>query len=130
MKILMMAWQEISVVAEPLFELGMRSSWQQKMASQIKFISKNHKISDSIWRIHDYLRISLTDNCNFRCFYCMPDDDYDFTHASRLMQPDEILALVKVFVDQKKYGSLGRAAGSERCRIEQHWESFLSSLSS
>ncbi len=55
-------------------------------------------IADSFGRIHDYLRISLTDNCNFRCFYCMPEEDYDFTPASRLMQPDEILALAKIFV--------------------------------
>ena len=55
-------------------------------------------IADSFGRVHDYLRISLTDNCNFRCFYCMPEEDYDFTPASRLMQPDEILALAKVFV--------------------------------
>jgi len=57
-------------------------------------------IKDSFGRIHDYLRLSLTDNCNFRCFYCMPEEDYDFTPASRLMQPNEILALAKVFVEQ------------------------------
>ncbi|RZM24124.1 MAG: GTP 3',8-cyclase MoaA [Pedobacter sp.] len=57
-------------------------------------------IADSFGRVHDYLRISLTDNCNLRCFYCMPDEDYDFTPASRLMQPDEILSLAKIFVDQ------------------------------
>jgi cyclic pyranopterin phosphate synthase len=57
-------------------------------------------IVDSFGRIHDYLRISLTDNCNFRCFYCMPEENYDFTPASRLMQPMEILALARIFVDQ------------------------------
>jgi cyclic pyranopterin phosphate synthase len=30
----------------------------------------------------------------------MPEEDYDFTSASRLMQPKEILALAKIFVDQ------------------------------
>ena len=57
-------------------------------------------ISDSFGRIHDYLRISLTDNCNFRCFYCMPEEEYDFTPASRLMQTDEIVQLAKIFVEQ------------------------------
>lgn len=56
-------------------------------------------IIDSHNRVHNYLRISLTDNCNFRCFYCMPEDEYDFTPASRLMQPDEIVALAKIFVN-------------------------------
>jgi cyclic pyranopterin phosphate synthase len=44
------------------------------------------------------LRISLTDNCNLRCFYCMPEEDYEFTPASRLMQFDEIEAIAKIFV--------------------------------
>ncbi|WP_231460282.1 GTP 3',8-cyclase MoaA [Pedobacter sp. Leaf132] len=57
-------------------------------------------IADSFGRVHDYLRISLTDNCNFRCFYCMPDEDYDFTPASRLMQPAEILSIAKTFMEQ------------------------------
>jgi len=57
-------------------------------------------IKDSFGRIHDYLRLSLTDNCNFRCFYCMPEEDYDFTPASRLMQPAEILTLARIFVEQ------------------------------
>jgi GTP 3',8-cyclase len=56
-------------------------------------------IADSFGRVHDYLRISLTDNCNFRCFYCMPEEDYDFAPASRLMQPHEILQIAKTFVD-------------------------------
>ncbi len=55
-------------------------------------------IKDSFNRVHDYLRISLTDNCNLRCFYCMPEEEYEFTPASRLMQANEIEALAKVFV--------------------------------
>ena len=54
-------------------------------------------IKDTYNRVHDYLRISLTDNCNFRCFYCMPEEDYDFTPASKLMQAGEIEQLAKVF---------------------------------
>ena len=56
-------------------------------------------IVDKYNRVHDYLRISLTDNCNLRCFYCMPEEDYEFTPASRLMQCHEIEALSKIFVD-------------------------------
>ena len=53
---------------------------------------------DSYNRVHTYLRISLTDNCNFRCFYCMPEEDYDFTPSAHLMQADEIESLAKIFV--------------------------------
>ena len=55
-------------------------------------------IIDKYNRVHNYLRISLTDNCNLRCFYCMPEEDYEFTPASRLMQLHEIEALAKIFV--------------------------------
>ena len=57
-------------------------------------------IKDTHNRVHNYLRVSLTDNCNLRCFYCMPDEDYEFTPASRLMQQDEIVELAKIFVQQ------------------------------
>ena len=57
-------------------------------------------IVDSFGRDHNYLRLSLTDNCNLRCFYCMPEEDYEFTPASRLMQLDEIEAIAKIFVAQ------------------------------
>ena len=56
-------------------------------------------IVDNFNRAHDYLRISLIDMCNLRCFYCMPDEDYDFTPVSRLMQADEIYSIAKIFVD-------------------------------
>ncbi len=55
-------------------------------------------IIDRFSRVHNYLRISLTDNCNLRCFYCMPEEDYEFTPAGRLMQAGEIEALAKIFV--------------------------------
>ena len=57
-------------------------------------------ILDSFGRKHNYLRISLTDNCNLRCFYCMPEEEYEFTPVSRLMQPDEIESISKIFVAQ------------------------------
>ncbi len=46
-------------------------------------------------RIH-YLRISLTDHCNLRCVYCMPDD-IAFQPVADLMQDDEIIRLARLF---------------------------------
>lgn len=57
-------------------------------------------LKDTHNRIHNYLRISLTDNCNLRCFYCMPEESYAFMPQQQLMQADEILNLSKTFVDQ------------------------------
>jgi len=57
-------------------------------------------IKDNYNRVHDYLRISLTDNCDLRCFYCMPDEDYQFTAPNKLMQAQEIEIIAKTFVKE------------------------------
>ncbi|HIA36707.1 MAG TPA: GTP 3',8-cyclase MoaA [Flavobacteriales bacterium] len=53
---------------------------------------------DSFGRKHDYLRISLTERCNLRCTYCMPEHGVDLSPKDSLMTRDEILAITKVFV--------------------------------
>ena len=53
---------------------------------------------DNFGRQHDYLRISLTDVCNFRCQYCMPDENIRFMPSTKLMQSDEIDTIAGVFV--------------------------------
>lgn len=57
-------------------------------------------LKDTHDRIHNYLRISITDNCNLRCFYCMPEESYAFMPSQQLMQADEILRLARLFVEQ------------------------------
>lgn len=51
---------------------------------------------DRFGRNIDYLRISLTDRCNLRCVYCMPED-MTFRPRAELLQDDEILRLVRLF---------------------------------
>lgn len=55
-------------------------------------------LQDSFGRKHDYLRISLTDVCNFRCVYCMPAEDMQFMPPARLMQANEIVDIATEFV--------------------------------
>jgi cyclic pyranopterin phosphate synthase len=52
---------------------------------------------DRFGRSIHYLRISLTDHCNLRCVYCMPED-MTFRPNAELMQDDELLLLVRLFV--------------------------------
>lgn len=52
---------------------------------------------DRYGRRLNYLRISLTDHCNLRCLYCMPEEMV-FRPSAELMQDDEILTLVSLFV--------------------------------
>ena len=51
---------------------------------------------DRFGRNIHYLRISLTDHCNLRCVYCMPED-MTFHPLPELMQDDELLLLVRMF---------------------------------
>ncbi|MBK8025577.1 MAG: GTP 3',8-cyclase MoaA [Chloroflexi bacterium] len=53
---------------------------------------------DRFGRIINYLRISLTDKCNLRCVYCMPEDMI-FRPNRELMQDDELIHLVHVFAN-------------------------------
>jgi cyclic pyranopterin phosphate synthase len=51
---------------------------------------------DRFGRNIHYLRISLTDHCNLRCVYCMPED-MTFRPNAELMQDEEVLLLVRLF---------------------------------
>jgi cyclic pyranopterin phosphate synthase len=51
---------------------------------------------DRFGREINYLRISLTDKCNLRCVYCMPED-MTFRPRQELLQDEEILRLVNIF---------------------------------
>lgn len=54
-------------------------------------------LSDSFGRIHNYLRISVTDSCNLGCLYCMPDGENIITSKNNLMTSDEIKEMASVF---------------------------------
>jgi len=53
---------------------------------------------DRFGREIDYLRISLTDKCNLRCVYCMPED-ITFRPRAELLQDDEIFRMVRIFTE-------------------------------
>ncbi len=52
---------------------------------------------DAYGRQMTYLRISLTDRCNFRCVYCMPATGMKFQPREELLTDDELLRLVGLF---------------------------------
>ena len=53
-------------------------------------------MKDSHGRTIDYLRISLTDRCNFRCVYCMPEDGVCQMGHDEILRIEEIERLVRV----------------------------------
>jgi len=56
------------------------------------------QLTDTFGRKHDYLRISLTDACNLRCVYCIPNEKMLVTPAPKLMQLHEIETIAGIFV--------------------------------
>jgi GTP 3',8-cyclase len=51
---------------------------------------------DSFGRLHNSLRISVTDRCNIRCFYCMPEENVQFKPREELLTFEEIARFVHV----------------------------------
>src|SRR5216684_1774209 len=62
---------------------------------------------DTFDRLHDNLRISVTDRCNIRCFYCMPEDDVKY------MPREEILS----FEEIERFASVAVSLGVTKLRI-------------
>jgi GTP 3',8-cyclase len=57
-------------------------------------------LTDTFRRQHDYLRISVTERCNLRCLYCMPEEGVPLSPARELLTTPEIVLLSSVFVSQ------------------------------
>jgi cyclic pyranopterin phosphate synthase len=53
---------------------------------------------DTFGRLHDNLRISVTDRCNIRCFYCMPESNVQYLPREELLSFEEIERFAKVAV--------------------------------
>ena len=70
-------------------------------------INKDHEcnfvtntVTDKLSRNFEYLRISVTDRCNFRCSYCMPSDifnkDYSYISQDNILSYEEIIDICKL----------------------------------
>ncbi|MGH9613170.1 MAG: GTP 3',8-cyclase MoaA [Bryobacteraceae bacterium] len=51
---------------------------------------------DTLGRVHDNLRISVTDRCNIRCFYCMPERDVKFMPREEVLSFEEIERFARI----------------------------------
>lgn len=54
------------------------------------------ELIDTFGRVHDSLRISVTDRCNIRCFYCMPETPVKFEARAQLLSFEEIERFVAI----------------------------------
>jgi len=64
-------------------------------------------LQDGFNRKIDYLRISITDRCNLRCVYCMPETGINLIEKNEILSYEEILLFAKA--------ALRRTPGSKRC---------------
>jgi len=55
---------------------------------------------DGHGRTVNYLRVSLTERCNFRCQYCMPEKPFSWVPKENLLSFDELFLFIKVAIDE------------------------------
>jgi GTP 3',8-cyclase len=53
-------------------------------------------LTDSFGRVHTSLRISVTDRCNIRCFYCMPETEVRFVPRAEILDFEEIERFARI----------------------------------
>jgi len=58
---------------------------------------KKSALRDKFGRFHNYLRISLTERCNFRCVYCMPEGGVELQSEEKLLSNHEVIETVSLF---------------------------------
>ncbi len=56
-------------------------------------------MQDSYGRVLNYVRISVTDRCNFRCVYCMPADGIDWIPHEKILSYEDMFFLCRVLTD-------------------------------
>ena len=62
-----------------------------------ELINNTNKLIDPFGRTVDYLRVSVTDRCDFRCTYCMAED-MQFLPKKDIFSLEEIEAVCRVFM--------------------------------
>jgi cyclic pyranopterin phosphate synthase len=85
------------------FKLYMSQSFQPGRNGGSRAVSPDDAargaLADTLGRPLNNLRLSVTDRCNLRCRYCMPDEDYVWLPREELLTFEEIGTLVSVFTD-------------------------------
>jgi len=74
-------------------------------------------LKDSFGRVHNYLRISITERCNLRCTYCMPEEGIPLTPEDRLPSVNELMEIVSVFKEMG-VGKIRLTGGEPMARKE------------
>lgn len=81
---------------------------------------------DNHGRLIDYMRLAVTDRCNLRCFYCMPENGIKYVNRKDLLSYEEMERMVRIF--SKEGISKLRITGGEPF-VRRGMTDFLESIS-
>ena len=59
-------------------------------------MQRRPSLTDSLGRIHTNLRMSVTDRCNIRCFYCMPEENVEFKQRVEILTFEELIRFARI----------------------------------
>jgi cyclic pyranopterin phosphate synthase len=71
---------------------------------------------DGFGRVHRDLRISVTDRCNFRCTYCMPEEGMQWLHRSEVLTFEELERVARLLVERFGIDSIRLTGGEPTVR--------------
>jgi cyclic pyranopterin phosphate synthase len=71
---------------------------------------------DTFGRVHTDLRISVTDRCNFRCAYCMPEEGMEWLERGGILTYEEIERIASILVNQAGVKSIRLTGGEPTVR--------------
>ncbi len=78
--------------------------------------TKQSVLVDKFDRVHSDLRISVTDRCNFRCAYCMPEEGMTWVDRADLLSFEEIERITALLVNRAGVGSVRLTGGEPTIR--------------
>jgi cyclic pyranopterin phosphate synthase len=73
-------------------------------------------LEDRFGRVHRDLRISVTDRCNLRCTYCMPEEGLQWLDRDQVLSFEEIERLARLFVERFGFDSIRLTGGEPTVR--------------
>ncbi len=86
-----------------------------------------HDLVDPFGRVVRDLRISVTDRCNFRCTYCMPEEGMQWMPRSDILTFEEIARLARICVERFGFGGIRLTGGEPTVRA--HIATLVAKLS-
>ena len=79
-------------------------------------VSEPTQLVDGYGRVHRDLRISITDRCNFRCTYCMPEEGLDWLPRDELLSYEELTRIARICVERFGFDGIRLTGGEPTVR--------------